>query len=423
MKKVKPILIVFLFILFLPFIVNAETCETNAITIESIEINNKSENVIEQSEPVINGKILELELKMSEVGDSIEYKMLLKNDSKEDYELEKTLLSSNSDYLEYMFMTKDNSNIVKALETKEVILKIQYKNEVSDESFVNGIYTDNKNFQVYLSNKNTETVPDTVKNPNTRVQLYILILFALLLIIIIMYVVLKKLKYIKYIALIIGMIIIIPIGVHAICKCEIKLNSKIAIVKKTFNIIKGNPNNLTTGDIIAVGNEEFYVIDSDSNGKTVLLAKHNLKVGTVYDNNLSKIKEYTEEDDSFGIQSEEYGGVKYNTKKDILERYKAYLVDTSQLPEEVKVRLITLSELVNLGCNSKYYNWPNGDTCQAAPSWISDSSYWTQSLYSNSGPSMFCVWTTSITAYNTNKDYYFGIRPVLEVGTNLLLSK
>ena len=160
MKKVKPILIVFLFILFLPFIVNAETCETNAITIESIEINNKSENVIEQSEPVINGKILELELKMSEVGDSIEYKMLLKNDSKEDYELEKTLLSSNSDYLEYIFMTKDNSNIVKALETKEVILKIQYKNEVSDESFVNGIYTDNKNFQVYLSNKNILVVPN-----------------------------------------------------------------------------------------------------------------------------------------------------------------------------------------------------------------------------------------------------------------------
>ena len=249
----KKLLLPFLlFLMFIPFNVNGETCDTDKITIDNITIVDKSENVKEISEATTNGKNINLNLSMSEVGDNIEYKFVIKNDSNEDYELDKTSLNLNSEHINYLFETDDNSNIVKANSSKNVTLRVEYKTEVPEDKFENGTYSDNKAMTVQLSNGNTIDVPDTFKNPNTGVQSYILITFIILLISIIVYILLKKKKYAKLMILIIATSIIIPMSVYALCKCEIKVESKVEINKIIINgtIYRYDSKILKNGDYI-----------------------------------------------------------------------------------------------------------------------------------------------------------------------------
>ena len=229
MKKL--ILPIILFIMFIPFYVNAETCDTDKISISSITVESKSDNVEEIEEASVNGKIINLNLSMSEVGDDIEYKIIVKNDSNEDYELDTNSFNISSDYIDYTLKSNDNSNIVNSNSSKTVYLKVEYKNEVPEEAFESGTYSDNKTMTVNLSTSDIINVPDTLKNPNTRVQSYVLTLFIILLISITIYVLLKKKKYTKFMILVIGTAIIIPIGVYAICKENIEINSNIKITR------------------------------------------------------------------------------------------------------------------------------------------------------------------------------------------------
>ena len=64
MKKI----LLLLFVLFMPFIVNAETCDTSKITISSISMEEKSEDVTEIDEASIDGKKINLNLSMANDG-------------------------------------------------------------------------------------------------------------------------------------------------------------------------------------------------------------------------------------------------------------------------------------------------------------------------------------------------------------------
>ena len=52
----KFLLSILLFMMFIPYIVNAETCDTDKITIENIAIESKSDNVEELSQATASGK-------------------------------------------------------------------------------------------------------------------------------------------------------------------------------------------------------------------------------------------------------------------------------------------------------------------------------------------------------------------------------
>ena len=224
----KFILSLILIVLFIPFYVVAETCDTDKLSISSITVEEKSSNVEEIDEASANGKNINLNLSMSDVGDSIKYKVIVKNDSNEDYELNKSSFNIKSDYIDYFLDSADDSNIVKANTSKIVYLKIQYKNEVPDELFESGAYNDNKSITVQLSNDNNANDQNTIKNPKTGVQSYIL-LILLLLLSICLYVLLKKKEYTKYMVILLIISIFIPLSVYAICKCEINIKSKIRI--------------------------------------------------------------------------------------------------------------------------------------------------------------------------------------------------
>ncbi len=236
MKKYR--LLIILIIIIFPVIVNGKTCDIDKISIEKITMKNKTDNVEEISKATASGKNINLNLFMSKVGDNIEYKLVVKNNSSENYKLDNTSLNIDSNYINYSIETEDHSNIVKSKSSKNVLLRVEYKKEVPKDKFKNGTYSDNKTMTVQLSNGNS-----TVKNPNTGVQSYILLLAIIILASGIAYVLLKRKERSKCMILIIGISIIVPISVYALCKYEIKINSSVSINENSChfsgNLIKG----------------------------------------------------------------------------------------------------------------------------------------------------------------------------------------
>ena len=171
MKRIKILLFI---LLFIPFFVRAETCNTDSLTIKSITLDNdKTIGVEEKTIASINDNNILLDLSISSLGDKAEYLIIIRNDSNEDYELNDQI-NNDSDYIEYSIETPDNSNIVNANSEKEVLLKVEYKNEVPDSSFIDGNYSDNKTIAFNLINDTNQGImiadlypdiaPITVKN-------------------------------------------------------------------------------------------------------------------------------------------------------------------------------------------------------------------------------------------------------------------
>ena len=247
MKKL--ILPIILMMMFIPFFVNAETCDTDKISISSITVESKSDSVEELDEASASGKNINLNLSMSEVGDNINYKIIVKNDSNDDYELDKNSFNISSDYIGYILEAEDNSNIVKANSSKTMYLKFEYKTEVPEEEFESGTYNDNKTMTVNLSTGDTTNVPDTIKNPNTGVQSYILVLIIILILSGTLYILLKEKKYVNFMVLLICTAIIIPVSVYAICNYEIRVESNIIINKERYIAIKAYGNCSNNPDV------------------------------------------------------------------------------------------------------------------------------------------------------------------------------
>ena len=264
----KIILPLILFLMLMPFMVNAETCDLDKISIDSITIKEKVGNATEIEQPVIEGKKIKVNLKMMEVNDSIEYKLVIKNDSNEDYELDKNSFDANSDYIEYTLKSNDENLVVKAGKTKEVYLKVQYKNEVPNASFNEGKFNDNKSYVLNLSNGQTIAVPDTIKNPKTGDSLIMLILICILCVGITMYVVLSKKKINKFMVLLLTLIITIPASVYALCKIEITVESNVTIEKGLEVAYL-----LNDGKILFEDNEKDYFKTSSTECETIYIGE------------------------------------------------------------------------------------------------------------------------------------------------------
>ena len=315
----KFILPILLLMMCIPFIVNAETCNTDKITISSITVENKSDNVEELDLATANGKNININLSMSEVGDNIEYNFVVKNDSNEDYELDRTSLNLNSDYINYSFETEDSSNLVKANSSKNVTLRVEYKTEVPEDKFESGFYNDNKTIMVPLSNGKTKDVTNTLKNPNTGVQLYILILIILLLVSGSLYIILKKKSYAKFMILIIGAVILIPISIYAICKCEIMINSTVKI-----------KNNSYTGTLYRYNNIR---IKNGSNISGYFLKSSNLSRNTLYS---------TKEECNANITDDEV----CEKIQDSIFNYPGFSIDKESLNENVFLRHDVVNNII-----------------------------------------------------------------------------
>ena len=190
MKK----LIILLVILFIPFIVLAEECDTSKITITSLEQSKIEGNTEVVGNPTFRGRNINLNLKMYEVGDSITYNITINNTSEEDYMIDEDTFKTDSKYIEYSLSASDNSNVVKAKSNKNVTLTVTYKKEVEESLLSNNKFdaTNSLNLSMNTAGEAKElgvittdnikelSAPKQVSNPITSVSSIKLIVILLL---------------------------------------------------------------------------------------------------------------------------------------------------------------------------------------------------------------------------------------------------
>ena len=232
MKKNLLLLILF----FIPIFVYADTCNNNDIVIKEISKIDANGYIEEKSEPIINNQFISTDLKMYDVKDSITYEIKIKNNSSQDYSLNKNI--SNSNNVNYSIIS--DSNIIKANEEKTIKLKITYTKKIDDSLYENGKYIENKDISLLIENG--------LINPNTGLS-KIIVVFIIIFFILLSSLIIKR--DVKYMSLLV--VLFIPLLVNAECKYQIMINSTIEFKNKIPNPCMYDPSTYDDSPAIIFG--------------------------------------------------------------------------------------------------------------------------------------------------------------------------
>ncbi len=189
------------------------------------------------------------------------------------------------------------------------------------------------------------------------------------------------------------------------------------------------------GDIVSLGEEEFYVVKRDGED-LILLAHYNLNVDHNIVPNATEGIQNSEAKGRHEPTATQYGVVPfairnywnnypggyctnpmtaknciyvYDNNSYIYQYVEAYKTFLEGLGATIKsARLLKVEEASELGCGLG-----NSYNCNSAPSWIYETSYWLGSLSTNTEV-WGIVWDGSIvkTDFNTNP---YGVRPVIVI--------
>ena len=241
--------VLLLLLLCLPVFVTAkDTCNSNDIKIEEITILEK-EGYTEELTPVnIDNNKINLNLEMYTVGESITYKIKVKNNSNNDYYFTKDSFNLNTSYLEYSLLNE--SEVIKQNAEKEIELKITYKKQILEDAF-------NEN------NKMSITLSDTpLSNPSTKRT--ICLLFLVTFITMIMFIIRNK----KLSKVLIGLTLcFIPLSIKALCTINLEINANITINEKEAIFLSGKEVNVKmkelAGDDISASDKPYNFLDEN----------------------------------------------------------------------------------------------------------------------------------------------------------------
>jgi surface protein len=204
----------------------------------SSEVNDTDGNIVETSAMTFEDASANIDLNMNVIGDAIEYKLVLKNTSDEDYYFDENSLVNNTDYIEYTVSYDDNDNVVKSGEEKIVYLKVTYKNKV--QSGNNNAVIDDSVVKVNLTNgDNSLIIPDTLKDKNILIFVVLMIIIGAALVVIA-----RNRKDMNIFILLILPVVLLPFTVNAVCKCELTVNSKVFIDPKEAMFLPGEEINV-----------------------------------------------------------------------------------------------------------------------------------------------------------------------------------
>ena len=286
MKKV--ILTILLFIMLLPFIVKADSCDVEKVTIESITMEESTGNASEKSNATVTNNNINLDLSMNNVGDSVTYKVDVRNDSDEDMIVDEDAFNViESDYIKYS-LDSEESVLVKSKTKKAIFLKIEYKNKVPATMMTNEGYKEEEDLTLSLSAKETSIIEEII-NPKTG-DIRVIIVATILVISIFAYLIFSKEKPLTMV--IIGMILIIPVMTYAVCEIEINIKAKIEINKIA---------EFDTG--IIVNNKMQILADNKDNIKSFNRSNtlpENIK--TIVDDSLLEFNNLVVSDDELNIE-------------------------------------------------------------------------------------------------------------------------
>ena len=167
MKKIVNII----FIIVLLFIFIPNVYANNALKIESIKLDSKSDSTEIINDLSFNDLSIDYDLVFKNIGDYAKYKIVINNYSNDDYELGEN--NSNSQYIDYIYDFDDNNNIIEKNKKSTMFLTIKYNNQIPLEKFVDNSYIENNNSSVSLDYhiKN----PKTVDNKKSMIMFIIIV--------------------------------------------------------------------------------------------------------------------------------------------------------------------------------------------------------------------------------------------------------
>ena len=242
----KKVLLLILFLLLFPSLVLAkDTCDSNDIKIEEIKVEEK-EGYTEELTPVsIDNNKINLNIEMYTVGESITYKIKVKNNSNNDYYFTKDSFNLNTDYLEYSLL--NDSEVIKSNEEKSIQLKIMYKEKIPEDEF-------NENNMMSI------TLSDTpLNNPSTKRTIFLIPLVTF--ITMIMFIIRNK----KLSKVLIGLILcFIPLSIKALCTVNLEIKANITINEKEAIFLPGSEVN-TIMKTLAADNISTHYFSENTN--------------------------------------------------------------------------------------------------------------------------------------------------------------
>ena len=237
--KIKKLIVYFVFFLLLyPYAINAEICKQDDIKIEKVELTEIKGNAEETSESNNENNQINVNAKMNVIGDSITYKVTIKNTSNSDYIFDQTQITK--DYINYDISYEDDSNIVKAGEEKIIYLRLNYQEKPQIENLSNGVFTSNNQVSFNLINESGSII-DEIINPETRNKTIISLLIITISIGTIL-IIKKKIKTPTIIIII--SLILIPQIVKAVCTCTLDIHLNLEIDAKEATFLPGREVNI-----------------------------------------------------------------------------------------------------------------------------------------------------------------------------------
>ena len=227
-KKVKLLLLSIIFLV--PFMVFAESKVENTdhsgdVYIASSELIKLSDGVEEIEKPTLKDLNVKFNVKFSEVNQSIEYKLIIKNISNKDYNISTDNSFNKSDYITYNFKYDDGSDIIKAGSEEEMLVTIAYTKEVPSDKLTDGKFIEDNDMSLNLSNE--------ITNPTTILQRYgVNILLILITCIVAIY--FLKTKNIKNSlkVLLLGLMLI-PLTARSLDSIKVTIDSHVEVEKSS----------------------------------------------------------------------------------------------------------------------------------------------------------------------------------------------
>lgn len=217
MKKLMRLFVIAVFLL-LPIMVNAKP----NVEITKVVLGPRSEGTEIVKNATFDGLNVNFDVKFSEVGDYVIYKVTIKNNDNVAYQLEQGKVFKGSKYISYE--TKyDGGNVIKAKSTKQATILISYDNPVPADKFVDGKFEEADNMSISLGDSSGGSNPQT--STTGAVILLVLLLLTTGTVIVVKGNTKAKLLTVMVLSL------SIPFTALAISRVTITINSKVQIVK------------------------------------------------------------------------------------------------------------------------------------------------------------------------------------------------
>ena len=228
-KKIKLLLLSLIFLA--PFMVFAKdkvenTNHSGDVYIASSELVESSNGVEEIEKPTLKDLNVKFNIKFSEVNQSIEYKLIIKNTSSKDYNIKTNTNFNKSDYITYNFKYDDGSDIIKAGSEEEMLVTIAYTKEVPDNRLSDGKFIEDNDMSLNLSNE--------ITNPSTIFQRYGVNTLLIIITCIVAIYFLKEKNVKNSLKVLLLGLMLIPLTARSLDSIKVSIDSHVEVEKPSF---------------------------------------------------------------------------------------------------------------------------------------------------------------------------------------------